>query len=1061
MIHGIIGSSLKYRFLAITLAAVLIFAGIAEISKMPVDTLPEFAPPYVEIQTEALGLSAAEVETLVSMNLEALLNGTPWLQTIRSKSVPGLSSLLLIFEPNTDLLRARQLVEERLALAHTLPNVSKPPVILQPLSATSRVMMVGLSSEQVSPIDMSVLTRWTIRPALMGVTGVANVSVWGMRERQLQVLVDPEELKAKGVTLRQIIETSGNALWVSPLSYLSASTTGSGGWIDLPNQRLNIRHLLPISTPEQLAQVVIANKNLRLGEVAQVVEDHQPLIGDAVLGESALPDGHGLILVVEKFPGSNTLAVTRGVEEKLNTLRPGMAGIKIDTSVFRPASFIEMAMNNLSQSLLIASILVVVFLFAFLFDWRAALISIVVIPLSLVAAVYVLYLTGTTMNTMVLAGLVVALGVIMDDAIVDVENIKNRLRQKRDSQSPATIILNASHEMRGVLLYASLLLVLVVSPVFFVEGVSGSFFRPLVVSYSLAVLASMLVALIFTPALALLLFNNQRSAYRTSPIISFIRKGYERILERVLRVPRLALIITGILVIAGVAILPFFRQQSLLPTFQEPNVLIQWESPPGTSHPEMIRVSDAVTKEIKAIQGVRNVATHVGRAVLSDQVSDINSATIWVNIDPNANYDTTIAAIQEVVQGHPGVAKVVDNYLQVTLSEVLTGSSKDAVVRIYGPELSGLQTQAEQVRNALSQVQGITDLEVEPQVNMPEIQIKVDLAKAQQYGIKPGDARRTAATIFAGLHVGSLFEEQKVFDVVVWSKPEVRNSLTSVQNLLIDTPNGGHVRLGDVAEVSIGSTPNVINREAVSRRIDVGFNVQGRSPAAVLSDVEARLKGVNFPLEYHPEMLGEFAEQQNAQLRILIAAIAAAIGIFLLLQACFESWRLAGLTLLILPVTLVGGLLVSFFASGGALSLGAVVGILSILGISARNVILLFNRYRRIESEEGVQVSPEVVLRGSIERAPSIIMTALITALALLPMVVAGNIAGSEIGYPLALTVLGGLVTATLLNLFVMPSLYLLTTNIAKSNQVYYVDTSKLKEESASIQRTGDVVSNP
>ncbi|MGH2368329.1 MAG: efflux RND transporter permease subunit, partial [Chloroflexota bacterium] len=453
MMRWIVGASLQYRFLVVVIATVLMIIGIIRLSSAPVDVLPEFAPPYLEIQTEALGLSAIEVESLVTLNLEELLHGTPWLQSIRSRSVPGLSSLILTFEPGTDIYRARQLVQERLILTHMLPNVSKPPVMLQPLSATSRVMMVGLSSKDVSPIEMSVLAHWKIRPALLAVPGVANVAIWGHRDRQLQVQVDPERLRAHGVTLDQIIKTTGDALWVSPLTFLNASTPGTGGWIDTPNQRLEVRHVLPIASPDDLAKVVVDGTALTLGEVADVVEQHPPLIGDAIL-----QDGPGLLLVIEKFPGSNTLEVTRGVEATIQELQPGLSGIAFDSTVFRPATYIERSIGNLARALLIGFVLVVLVLGALFFDWRAVLISLVAIPLSLTAAALVLYWRGATINTMVLAGLVIALGVVVDDAIVDIENIVRRLRQHRQEGSArptAAVVVDASLEMRGAIIFAT------------------------------------------------------------------------------------------------------------------------------------------------------------------------------------------------------------------------------------------------------------------------------------------------------------------------------------------------------------------------------------------------------------------------------------------------------------------------------------------------------------------------------------------------------------------------------------------------------------------------------
>jgi Cu/Ag efflux pump CusA len=428
MIRSVIEAGMKLKFLVLIVALGLLYLGVTQLRDMSQDVLPEFNPPMIEIQTEALGLSAAEVEELITTPMEAdLLAGVAWVKTIYSSSITGLSSIVLTFEPGTDLIRARQMVQERMTQAHALPNVSKPPTMLQPVSSTSRVMMIGMTSEELSLIDMSVLARWNIVPRLMGVPGVANVSIFGQRQRQLQVQVDPKDLQAKGVTLQQVINTSGNALWVSPLTFLNASTPGTGGWIDTPNQRLGIRHLLPISTPEDLAQVTIeGTENLHLGDVADVVENHQPLIGDALIDNQS-----GLLLVVEKLPGENTLEVTRGVEEAIEALKPGMSGITFDESLYEPADYIDEANDNLRSIVILSSILVLVVLLAFLFNWRSGVVSLITMPLSLLAALLVLYYRGATFNVMVLAGLVIALVVVIDDVVIGVEQITRRLRENR------------------------------------------------------------------------------------------------------------------------------------------------------------------------------------------------------------------------------------------------------------------------------------------------------------------------------------------------------------------------------------------------------------------------------------------------------------------------------------------------------------------------------------------------------------------------------------------------------------------------------------------------------
>ena len=1018
----LVESSLKLRFLVLVLAAALMAFGIMQLRTMPVDVLPEFMPPYVEVQTEALGLSAAEMEALITVPMEAdLLNGVAWLDHIYSESVAGLSSILLVFEPGTDPIRARQMVQERLTQAYALPNVSKPPVMLQPLASTSRVMLIGLSSQDVSPIELGVLARWTIKPRLMGVPGVANVAIWGQRERQLQVQVDPQRLRERGVTLQQVIATTGEALWVSPLSYLEASTPGTAGWIDTPNQRLGIRHILPIRSAEDLAQVAIEGTELRLGDVTDVVEDHQPLIGDAVLR-----DGLGLLLVVEKFPGANTLEVTRGVEEALEAMRPGLKGIQIDTTVFRPATAIELAIGNLGTALLIGAVLAALVLGALLFQWRAALIALVVIPLSLLVAGLVLHLRGATFNMMVLAGLTIALGAIIDDAIVGVENIVRRFhgqRQAGDERSTPALVLEAALEVRRPLAYATLALVLVGVPLLFVPGMAGAFLQPLALTYALALLASLAIALIVTPALSLLLLPKASPARRQSPLLALLQRGYEKLLTRIARAPRRVLVGVGVIVLIGLTVVPFF-EFVLLPPFKQTDLLVQWESPPGTSLPEMNRIVAQLSRDLRAIPGVRNVGSHVGRAVTGDRVVDVNSGVLWVSIDPAADYRATTAAIREVVDGYPGFVRDVETYLKERLRVGQLGAEEAIVVRIYGHELNVLRAKAAEVRQRLAQIDGIVDPQVATQPEEPQVEIEVDLAAAERFGLKPGDVRRAAATLLSGLQVGNLYEEQKVFDVVVWGVPELRRSLTSIRELLIDTPGGGHVRLGDVARVRIAPTPIVIKRDAVSRYIDVEADVRGRDLGSVVREVEQALQAVEFPLEYHAELRGEYAAQQVAQRRVIGVAIAAAIAIFLLLQAAFASWRLAAVCFLSLPVALVGGVLAAFIVNGSTVALGSLAGLITVLGIAVRNSVLLVQHYQQLEQHEGEAFGLGLVLRGARERAAPTLMAAATIAAIFLPLALFGDATGFEIVHPIAVAVLGGLVTTILLTLFVVPALY-------------------------------------
>ncbi|MEO7399234.1 MAG: efflux RND transporter permease subunit, partial [Polaromonas sp.] len=690
MFSWIIGSSLQFRYMVLGVAAALILFGTSQLNKIPVDVFPEFAPPVVEVQTEAIGLSAEEVQGLITLNLEELLSGVPWLESIRSQSVTGLSSIVLTFKRGTEIMKARQMIQERLTLAYTLPNVAQPPVILQPLSATSRFMMVGISSDKVEPTELSLLTRWTIKPRLLGVPGVANVAIWGQRLRQMHVQIDPNRLRDAKVMQEDIIAAAGDALWVSPLTFLKGSAPGTGGWIDNKNQRLGVQHTMPIETPEDMAKVAITSpslllsgKSLALGEVAEVTFSHPPLIGDAVVN-----GGGGLMLVIEKFPSANTLEVTRAVDAALAELQRGLPGVKVDSSVFRLASYVSDSVFNLTQAIAIGGVLAMLVIAAFMFNWRSALISVVSIMLSLLAALITLHLAKATINTMILAGLVVALSVVIDDVVVNVNTLLQRLRARKPDSGVSifTVIFDTTMKSRRDALYATLIVVLAVLPIFFMGGVAGAFFEPLGAAYLLAVAASMVVALTVTPALSLILLGKTTSLDRESPIAIWLGSKYDVALQRVIGAPRKAMLVVGLAVLAGIAVWPLLGQ-SLLPSFKERDLLVNWSTPPGTSHAETYRITSRVSKELRSLPGVRSVGAHVGRAVTGDQVVGINSSQIWIGLEPTADYDKTVAAIRETAGAYPGVTHTVHSYLRDKVREVLTGAGNAIVVRIYGQKM--------------------------------------------------------------------------------------------------------------------------------------------------------------------------------------------------------------------------------------------------------------------------------------------------------------------------------------------------------------------------------------
>jgi CzcA family heavy metal efflux pump len=1022
----IVASSLRFRWLVVFGALVLLVLGATQIRNAQVDVFPEFAPPRVEIQTLATGNSSAQVEELITVPLEEQLNGIEGLEVLRSRSIADLSAIELIFRRGTDEIRARQLVQERIAsVTPSLPTFAAPPFMMPAVSAASRVVKVGLTSDTVNPLELSTIAYWKIRQRLLRVPGVANVAIWGERLQQEHVEVDPKKLARNGVSLEDVMDATSDSLDSGLLRFSDGQFIGKGGFVETAGgTRLNIRNDLGIHGVSDLGKVAIERRNgkrISVSDVAVLREEHQPLGGDAVVG-----NGPGLLLVVQKYPGANTLRLTKGIDDALDAMRPGLPDITMDATIFRQATFIETALHNLTTALLLGCLLVALILIAFLFQWRTAVVSLIAIPLSLLAALLVLDLNGTTINVMLLAGFVVAVGVVVDDAIIDAENITRRLREHRaaedDPRSVARVILDAVMEVRSSITYATLIILVAVAPVLLLGGLSGSFFQPLVLGYGLAVLASMFVALTVTPTLCLLLLRHA-PLDRQSPLLKVLKRGYGAVMSRVIRTPRPALITTAVLLLAGVLVAPTLGS-SLFPTFKERDFLLHWINKPGTSQPEQERIVARGCDDLSHVPGVRNCASHIGQAFLAEEINGVNFGENWISIDEDADYDKTVAAVQRVADSYPGIYRNVQTYLRERISESLTGTSDAIVVRIFGPDLGVIGAKADEVEKAIKGVPGLIDAHAEFQEPVAHVEVEVHPGAARRYGLKPGDIRRQSATLLATEEVGDIFRGGRAYDVHVSSIPSVRRNLDDVRNLPIDTATGGHVRLRDVASITIAPTPNAIEREAASRRIDVGANVKGRDLSAVVDDVKSRLAKVSFADGYHAEVLGESTELASAKNSLLLFGIAAAIIIFLLLQAVFASYRLALLVILTLPMALVGGILAAA-ATGGDLSLGSLVGFLTVFGICARNGILLISHFRHLEREEGEVFGPELVLRGAQERLAPILMTASATGLALVPLVVAGPISGHEIEYPMAVVILGGLVTSTLLNLFVLPSLYL------------------------------------
>ena len=1021
MLAWLISSSVRLRTLVVVGAAGLLILGAVDVRNKPLDVIPELALPSLTVKTESLGLSSAEVESLITVPLEAdLLNGVPWLQVIQSESMAGLSTIEMIFAPGTDLMKARQMVQERLTQAHALPNVSSPPTMLQPVSSASRVMNIGLSSKSVSLIDMSVQTRWTIAPRLAGVPGVANVSIWGQRERQVQVLVDARNLNKKGVKLDQVIKTTGEAVWSSPLTYLNSSTPGTGGFIETPNQRLNIRHQLPIATVGTFAKVPLSGTTTSVGDVAYLVEGHQALIGDAIIGE-----GSGLMVAIEKFPGFNTLDVTRGVERALNELKPGLPGIEINTTIYHPASFIERATSNLGKAMLISIILAAVVLGLLMGSWRTAVIALAAISLSLLCAELLLQATGITLSMMVVGGLLMACGVIVHDGIVDADNLLRRLRAPRDGRSGFMVVVRAMLETRRPMLYASLIVVLAVLPVLFMQSRSAAFFAPMAWAYIAAVSVSMLVALIVTPALAALLLAQAPLAPKRDWPLNRLAGLFDRIAGPVIRAP-IACIAAGVVAAIGCYALWSPLERNLVPSFRETDLVIEWQGPPGTSLQAMTRSTENLIRDLRQIPGVQNAFANLGRAVLCncEHATDVNAGQVWVNIDPKADRETTVDAVEAVITAYPGMRGKLGTYLSTKLREALTGDPDSLTVRVYGNSLEVLRAKAEEIRASMAKIPGIENPRVELQVEEPSIEVKVDVDRAAGYGLKPGDVRRATSAMVGGITVGALFEDQKVFDVVVWGRPELRDNIDDVRNLMINSESGSQVRLAQVADVRIAPATSIIQRQGSSRRIDVSAKVDERALGDVADDVARTVKQIAFPFEHRAEVLGEYKEQRAALRSIYSYMAAAVVLMFLLTQAVLRSWTLSALSLLGVPIAALGCLAAAAI-NDAHFSLGSLLGLAAVLALMVRQGIGLVAHFQHLQLNEGEPFGEELVRRGVQEQFPSIIASSAATLALVLPFAIIGDVAGLEIAHPLALSVLGGVVTMTLGTLFVLPALYL------------------------------------
>ncbi len=1017
MVARIVLFSLHNRLIVLSLAALLLVAGIVAASRSPLDIFPEFSPPQVVVQTEASGLSAEEVEALVTIPLEYALNGTSFLTTLRSSSAPGISVITAIFAEGSEVLTDRMLVSERLtSAAGRLPQGVGPPRMTPMTSSTGNLMTIGLTATSVSPMELRTLADWVIRPRLLAVPGVAGVVVYGGQVKEYQVLVSPERLRRFDLTLEEV-ETASR----------DATALMGAGYLDRPTQRLPIRGDGMIKGVSDLQAALVGMRDgtpLTLGQVADVRLGAALKVGDATV------DGEeGALLIIAKQPGANTLEVSLRVEQVLDALSTALpAEVRLHRNLFRQATFIESALTNMRRALLLGAALVVVVLLAFLSDLRTAFISLTAIPLSLLTAVAVLWAWGAPLNTMTLGGLAIAIGEVVDDAIIDVENIHRRLRENRRLLTPRPVlqvVYDASVEVRSAVVYASFIVALVVLPLFFMSGVQGRIFTPLGAAYLLSILASLGIALTVTPALAFTLLAHDQAETEEGRLARSLKDLYRRLLPLSLAYPRQVVGVTLALIIVSAAVLAFLRSD-FLPEFHEGNLIMQMTAPPGTSLEESVRMGKRVSQLLKRIPSVVSVGQFAGRAELSEDTWGPDASEFNITLDPEREqYAEVTERIRQELAAIPGFSFNVLSYLKERMEEVISGATAQVAVTIFGPDLSMLRALGKKVAETMSTVPGVIDLYVEPQVEIPEVTLHFDRQAVARYGLTMGRLKTLLTTAFLGTPVAEIYEEGKVSHLVVRFADGARKDVETLGNTLIAVSGGARVPLRALAAVQIEKRPNVINRQNASRRLVVQCNVSAGDVASVTRAIDRRLRErVALPQAYHLEIGGEYQEQRSARRELGLLGAAALLGIFLLLYADFHSLRASLLVLMSLPLAFIGAVWAAAI-SGADLSLGSLVGFLALLGITARNGIMLLSHYRYLQHEGGMPFGRELTMQGSLARLTPILMTALVAALGLLPLALSGERAGQEIEHPMAVVILGGLFTSTLLNLFVVPAMYL------------------------------------
>ncbi len=1056
MLNRIVQASLRFRGVVIALACVLIGYGVFVAASAKLDVFPEFVQPQVTVQSEAPGLAPEQVEALVTRPIESELSGVSYLESMRSESIQGLSVVTVVFREGTDIYLARQMLAERLAAVTVeLPLGVKAPKMSPLTSSTMDLLKFGLVSDRLSPMALRTFADWTVRPRLLAVAGVAKVTVFGGEVRQLQIQVTPERLIAHGLAIQEVLNAAREATGVR-----------GAGFIETAAQRIVIQTEGQSLTAPMLGEVIIAQHeahSVRLKDVAAIVEAAEPKFGDAlIMGKP------GILMTMSGQYGANTMEVTEAVERALEEMKPAFEaeGVHYVPGLHRPATFIENAIRNMKLSLLLGAALVAIVLFVFLLDLRTALISFAAIPLSLLTAILVLDRFGATLNTMTLGGLAVALGVVVDDAIIDVENILRRVRgyPARKGSALATrpkegseaavplepfpsdtglgpgsstpwlfqVVLGASLEVRSAVVYASFIVALVFLPVLTMSGIQGRFFAPLGIAFILAILASLLVALTVTPALCLAMFSRARP-HKEPAYLGRLKAMHGRALERVGQKPRTLIGLSLALFLGALATLPFFGGE-FLPEFREGHFVLQISSTPGTSLEEMRRLGGYLAQELLKNPHIKTVEQQIGRAEMGEDTWGPNRSEFHVELNPLPAKEE--AGVQDEIRAtlasFPGLQSEVLTFLGDRIGETIAGETAQVVVNVFGDDLDVLDQKAQEIAQVLSAVPGAADVQVKAPPGSPRLMVQLRHDRLTQFGFRPVEVLEAIQTAYQGALLAQIYEGNKVFDVAMVLDPSERQEPEGVAGLLVSNAQGLRLPLRELAQVYLSAGRYAILHDGARRRQTVTCNPSGRDVASFVADAKKQIEAkVKFPARVYPVYSGAAEEQAHARGELLLHSAIAGAGIVLLLAVVFRNGRNLLLVLANLPFALVGGVLAIFLAGyfggegHGSLSLGTLVGFVTLFGITMRNSIMMISHFEHLVREEGMTWGLEAALRGAGERLVPILMTALVTGLGLLPLAAGSGAAGREIEGPMAMVILGGLITSTLLNLLVLPTLAL------------------------------------